>query len=400
MSGEKIQLLKLTMKYVITQLTEVDRLSIISFDDGVYPLAGLTLCSASGRAKLDHIAGSHRDMEAAGGTDIYSGLKMGVDVLEARKTKNPVTAVLLLTDGQDGSALPRIKEMKFAEGIVVHTFGFGKDHDAKVLSSVAEIARGTFTFIDTLNTVGPAFATVLGGLLSVVAQNIEVRIQPNTQLNPGHLVKKVHSHFSNSFNGSTAVIKLPDLFAEESRDLVFALQLPQLTQQLENTVTLVAKATVSYFDPQSKTTITLSDPVDFVLNRPQQVLTPQVANPQLDVQRNRLLCADAIQDAVNAADANDFTKSNKILQAAIETISNSVSKNDPMSKNFIVDLQECQRRCSDRSQFSQGGHAYAKSAQMSHQQQRAAWSAAPTNNMYANSVQVQQQAQVMDFFNM
>jgi hypothetical protein len=68
---------------------------------------------------------------------------------------------LLLTDGQDGSALSRLDTvMRDLPNCSIHTFGFGVDHDVKVLTSIAERVKGTFTFVETLNTVAPAFAMV------------------------------------------------------------------------------------------------------------------------------------------------------------------------------------------------------------------------------------------------
>jgi Mg-chelatase subunit ChlD len=43
------------------------------------------------------------DLFANGGTNIYSGMTMGMDILAARRQKNALTCMFLLTDGQDGS---------------------------------------------------------------------------------------------------------------------------------------------------------------------------------------------------------------------------------------------------------------------------------------------------------
>lgn len=89
------------------------------------------------------------------------------------------------------------------------------------------MAGGTFTFIENINVVSEAFATCLGGLLSVVAQNIQVNIQPCGQ----HTITAVHSHFAKSTHpDGTTCIKVPDLYAEEKRDLMFSVKLPEISE--------------------------------------------------------------------------------------------------------------------------------------------------------------------------
>ena len=45
---------------------------------------------------------NHPYMRAGGGTSIREGLRKGVSVLLDRKHVNPITSIMLLTDGQGG----------------------------------------------------------------------------------------------------------------------------------------------------------------------------------------------------------------------------------------------------------------------------------------------------------
>ncbi|KAI3902593.1 hypothetical protein MKW92_004014, partial [Papaver armeniacum] len=62
-------------------------------------------------------------------------------------------------------------------GIPVHTFAFGADHDPIMLHSIAEGSKGTFSFIEAEGLIQDAFAQCIGGLLSVVVQDLLVHIQ-------------------------------------------------------------------------------------------------------------------------------------------------------------------------------------------------------------------------------
>lgn len=87
-------------------------------------------------------------------TNIIAGLKMGVEVLEQRRHKNPVSSIILLSDGHDNqnndfdhelSLLPPCIRSNEADDamIPVHAFGFGSDHDATALHAIADGSQGT-----------------------------------------------------------------------------------------------------------------------------------------------------------------------------------------------------------------------------------------------------------------
>jgi hypothetical protein len=65
-------------------------------------LTGLKKMTSTARDEIDAMVNTHPYLVAAGGTNIELGLRSGLNVLRLRRTMNPVTSVLLLTDGQDG----------------------------------------------------------------------------------------------------------------------------------------------------------------------------------------------------------------------------------------------------------------------------------------------------------
>merc|ERR1712129_468188 len=93
-------------------------------------------------------------LNAGGGTDIASGLETAVEVIERRRQRNPVSSILLLTDGQDGSSrgsLPSLVARAQRAGCSLYAFGFGADHDARLLAEVSEHAQTPFTFVEDVD---------------------------------------------------------------------------------------------------------------------------------------------------------------------------------------------------------------------------------------------------------
>jgi Mg-chelatase subunit ChlD len=161
--NEKIDLLKQTMLYLISELTDRDRLSIVIFNTAATRVLELRRMTSEGKEAANNAIAR---MVAGGGTSIACGLQRAVRVLEQRRTRNPVASVMLLTDGHDSVERPSnfssLLESARIQGSAVHTFGFGADHDSRYLASIAQGTSGTFCYIEQLHLVHGAFAGVRG----------------------------------------------------------------------------------------------------------------------------------------------------------------------------------------------------------------------------------------------
>merc|ERR1712243_145174 len=72
-------------------------------------------------------------------------------------------------------------EDKKVAGFRLHTFGLGSNHNARLLEQLAEHFDGMYYFMENEAGIKSGFANCLGGLLSTVAQEIEVEIQFNSE---------------------------------------------------------------------------------------------------------------------------------------------------------------------------------------------------------------------------
>lgn len=97
-----------------------------------------------------------------------------------------VRTVFLFTDGQattgvtNNARLKSILSMMLQASIrpTIHCFGFGLHYDAACLEAVAEAGQGQSYYIEDSESTPAAFASALGGLMSMVAQNVEVMFTP------------------------------------------------------------------------------------------------------------------------------------------------------------------------------------------------------------------------------
>ncbi|XP_074306532.1 uncharacterized protein LOC141641782 [Silene latifolia] len=185
MRGQKIALLKKAVNFVIKNLGPLDRLSIITFSTSSHRLTPLKRMTQAGQAETLRAVDS---IQADGSTNIIAGLKSARKVLALRREMNPDSSIILLSDGHD-TENPFIMSSLIQNAlsnsltarapryqIPVYTFGFGSDHDDIALHAISDGSGGSFSYIEAVEVIQDAFAQCLGGLLNVVAKEVEIQV--------------------------------------------------------------------------------------------------------------------------------------------------------------------------------------------------------------------------------
>lgn len=377
MAGTKLALLKRAMGFVIQNLGPSDRLSVIAFSSTARRLFPLRRMSEAGKREALQAVNL---LTSSGGTNILQGLKKGAKVMSERKSKNPVSSIILLSDGQDtysgdhGTNNQSLLPVSMRRGqtavphIPVHAFGFGADHDAVAMHSISETSGGTFSFIEAEAVIQDAFAQCIGGLLSVVVQELVLHVEcvhPNlrlTSIKSGSYRSRLES------NGRIGVIEVGDLYADEERNFLVIMDVPADQTSDE---TSLAKVKCFYKNPMSKELVTLHA-AEAKINRPEKT-GPQVVLMEVDRQQNRLQTAEAMAEAKAAADHGDLAAAVSVLDNCRKLLAESVSlkARDRLSVALDAELKEMQDRMSNRQVYETSGRAYVLSGLSSHSWQRA-----------------------------
>jgi len=96
MAGEKLDLVKKTLEFVLTQLKSNDRLSVVTYDTQVNLDFGLRNMDKEGK---DFALEKIKSIQSGSMTNLSGGLMKGLCQMIDRKEKNEVASVLLFTDG-------------------------------------------------------------------------------------------------------------------------------------------------------------------------------------------------------------------------------------------------------------------------------------------------------------
>ncbi|XP_062016214.1 E3 ubiquitin-protein ligase WAV3-like [Rosa rugosa] len=378
MQGTKISLLKQAVTFVIENLGPSDRLSIVSFSSGSRRVFPLQRMSVDGRESAILAIESLR---AGGATNIAEGLKKGTKVLEDRRERNPVSSIILLSDGKDTynttanrllNQLPdSIRSSDMQQETPVHTFGFGYDHDPNIMHAISDVSGGTFSFIESVEMIQDSFALCIGGLLSVVAQEVRLTVR---SASPGVKILAIPSgrHVNEiSTEGQQGVVHVGNMYAEEEKQFLVYLTVPE--SSAPHTKTSLLEVLCMYKDLASNELME-------VQGEKIEILRPEVCSPaektvslEVDRQRNRILVAEAIAEAQRLAEIGNLEGAQALLAQRKEILSTSTAAQagDFHSNLFETELREMMDRMASMKLYKRTGRAYALSGLSSHMLQRA-----------------------------
>ena len=188
MSGKKIELVKKSLKVLVKMMDEHDRLALVLFESKASIFFDLDYMI---ERRKNELISKINEISVSFGTNILSGLKEAIGILKKikndKKDKNEkrASSILLLSDGCDNDYKDanligqEFKNLYKGENLsfTLNTFGYGDDHDPKIMNKLANIRDGSFFYVQDFEKVSSYFVTVLGGCVSVISEDVKINIK-------------------------------------------------------------------------------------------------------------------------------------------------------------------------------------------------------------------------------
>ena len=184
MYGTKIELVKKSLKVLVEIMDKNDRICLILFNSNGEKYFDLNYLTKETKNKLFK---KINNIQASGGTNIMSGLEIAIDTLEKDKDKeisNRSSSILLLSDGRDNYLTDReigqkLKDLTKGKNLnfSLNTFGYGNDHDPKIMKTLSTIRDGIFFYVEKYEKVVEYFGIVLGSCTSVISKKAHLIVE-------------------------------------------------------------------------------------------------------------------------------------------------------------------------------------------------------------------------------
>ena len=268
-----------------------------------------------------------------GCTNLSGGLLAGYREVKKNVKDGQVNRVLLLTDGlaNEGIVEPEQLCKKVAgmreSGVAVTTLGVGDDFDEDLLTALAEQSGGNYYFIDSPDNIPAIFRRELQDLLSVVAQNVQLKVECSDAVS----VSKVWNYRPSG--DRTLGISLPDLVSCDRKLVVLELQVSPLPAGEAS----LGHVTLTYDDAgESLASVELKLDLKLEATRNVELLD----SPEESLVRVQLeLCrtAEAREEALRRADRQDFGGARQVMNAQMDCISRQLSVAEPSLRRELAE---------------------------------------------------------------
>jgi Ca-activated chloride channel family protein len=177
----KLPLVQASMKMLVDQLREKDRVAIVVYAGN----AGLVLPSTGGSYKTT-IKAAIDNLEAGGTTAGGEGIKLAYKTARENFIKGGNNRIILATDGDfnvgvsSNDELVRIVEEERKSGVFLSVLGYGMGNykDSK-MQQLADKGNGNHSYIDNISEARKVLVSEFGSTLFTIAKDVKVQVEFN-----------------------------------------------------------------------------------------------------------------------------------------------------------------------------------------------------------------------------
>ena len=297
---------------LVEHLTPEDFLSIVIYDDTPETILQPQQVQdkATIRQRLDRV-------RAGGCTNLSGGWLMGCDRVKSQQATERLNRVLLLTDGQanvgitDPQILLNTARQQAEQGIVTTTLGFGTYFNEDLLIGMANAAGGNFYFIQSPDEAEDVFRIELESLVSVVAQNLTVTLQPQESIK----IAQVLNNYRSQVIGNNLEVFLGDVYEVEPKQLAVELSLPRFTDLGVRNVATVSYKYQTVVDGSIQQ-FTAQIPIAITVGSAEQASSVQ-PDAAVQEQTSKLRIAKVKDEAIALADKGDYSGASQKLRQTV-----------------------------------------------------------------------------------
>ncbi len=223
MEGTKMDYARSAVTELLTHLGPDDRFSLVTYSNAAelaIPLAPATKSAKRGWRRVT------RQVQAGGGTNMSSGIELGLNTLGRRETSRSAR-IILLSDGlaNEGDAsyeglTSRALRAAHRE-YVLSAIGVGADFNEYLMSGLADAGTGNYYYLESTRELAKVFAREFQATRETVATGVAVRIEPGDGVEvveaAGYPLEREGRHVS---------FRPGSLFAGQEREIWVTLRVP------------------------------------------------------------------------------------------------------------------------------------------------------------------------------
>lgn len=181
MAGDKITQARAAVRELLAQLGPQDRFALVTYSDNATLAVPL---SAVGEQQRTAWMSAVAEIQPDGGTNMSSGLDLGLDVVERGRSDGRVPHVILISDGlaNQGDASPEGLVRRARRAVqgeyMLSSIGVGTDFNEYLMTALADAGTGNYYYVQDSRDLSTVFAREFDAARTTVATGLAVQIDP------------------------------------------------------------------------------------------------------------------------------------------------------------------------------------------------------------------------------
>jgi Ca-activated chloride channel family protein len=223
MKGNRMDMVKQSLIKLINSLQPSDVFSVVTFNDNADIIITPSSVESLGKIEL-----RFNKIKIEGGTEIFKGLKAGMDLLWTGPRNCFSKHIILITDGLtygDESTCIELMEKARAEKIVVNTLGIGSDWNDDFLDKLANLTGGNSSFISNTNDIDLFMNSFTKSIKTTYARGLTLTIENGIESIPQNIFRMKPDFAQLDLNNP---VFLGDLYLNKMSSYLLTCQIPPL----------------------------------------------------------------------------------------------------------------------------------------------------------------------------
>lgn len=207
MAGDKLSTALASADAVVRSLSSEDTFAFVTFNSRAEVILPATAMNAHGKQVA---------MQKLQGVRAHGNTNLGAAILSSLELARGQGRAIVLTDGQPTEGVTSPDQLiqltrGAAQNASLSAFGFGRDVNPLLLSSLSDAGRGNYSFIEAGEPPIQTIAAEVGGLLMTTAASFSLEVRPA----PGAAIERALRSSDVTQSNGIVRLELPALIAEE-----------------------------------------------------------------------------------------------------------------------------------------------------------------------------------------